>query len=80
MTPHNYLTLVLESLAALKPGETIHADTDLIDGSLIDSFDLVLLVADLEARTGLQVPGEAIHPMNFRTPTAIAMLLSSRVV
>ena len=61
--------------------EGIHPDVDyntcesLIDDGILDSFDIVTLVAQIEAEFGVMIDGLDILPENFETVTAIRNLI-----
>ena len=50
-------------------------DTDLLAAGLLDSFDIVNLVSQLEETFGVEIDPADIVPENFRTISAIAGLM-----
>lgn len=56
------------------PSAALAADTPLLDGGLLDSMEIMLLVSFLEEQLGTSVPLEEVMPENFETPAAIAAL------
>lgn len=50
-------------------------DTDLLAAALLDSFDIVNLVSQLEENFGAEIDPTDIVPENFRTISAIAALM-----
>lgn len=50
-------------------------DTDLLTAGLLDSFDIVNLVSRLEETFGVEIDPTDIVPENFRTVSAIALLM-----
>jgi acyl carrier protein len=59
----------------------IHADTELIEGGILDSLAILNLVGFLEEQFYIVLPVEEFVPENFRTPatiTALAMRLSEK--
>ena len=50
-------------------------DTDLLAAGLLDSFDIVNLVSQLEDTFGIEIDPRYIVPENFRTISAIAVLM-----
>lgn len=70
-------TVVLEVIKTLKPEFDIDINQDLVDSGVLDSFDLLLLVSDLEASTGLNIPGICLTPENFLNVQSISNLLRS---
>ena len=59
----------------------LHCDVDfeteaaLIDGGVLDSFDIVTLVAEIDDAYGVQIPAEALTPENFNSARAIFTLI-----
>lgn len=51
-------------------------DTELLKCDLLDSLDLMKLIAFLERRYRLVVPDDAITPQNFATLAAIRTLIN----
>ena len=47
----------------------------LIDGGLLDSFDIVTLVAEIDDAFGIEIPAEALIPENFNSAKAIFALI-----
>ena len=52
-------------------------DASLFDTGVIDSFDLVDFVADLEKEFNVKVPDNDLHPSKFESLAKIAAYLSS---
>ena len=61
----------------------VHADVDwesetgLIDNGLLDSFDVIALINDLNEAFGVEIDLEHLLPENFNSVQAIARLLQS---
>lgn len=59
----------------------LHCDVDfetedaLIDGGVLDSFDIVTLVAEIDDAFGVEIPAEALLPENFNSAKAIFVLI-----
>ena len=51
------------------------ADTDLFDAEIIDSFEIIKLVMQLEEKFGVVIGVEMITAENFRTVDKIANLI-----
>ncbi len=70
--------VVLNVIKNLKPElDNIDDNQDLVGGGLLDSFDLLILVSDLEMATGLSIPGTSLTPENFYSISSIASLLEN---
>jgi acyl carrier protein len=53
-------------------------EVSLFDNGVIDSFDLVDFVADLEKEFNIKVPDNDLHPSKFESLAKIAAYLSSQ--
>lgn len=62
-------------LAAIRPDANFDASNDYISDGLLDSFDIVTLVADLDTKFGISIPGDLIVPENFMNASSIACLI-----
>ena len=62
----------------LRSGESIDAETDLLEGDLLDSLEVMALVAEVEKRYGVRLENADIAPRNFRTAAALARLVAER--
>ncbi len=68
---------IIDLIIENKPGVEILESSELFDSGLLDSFDLLVLVSDLESRFDVSIPGEKLIPEHFSTPKLIATLVSS---
>lgn len=61
--------------------EELHADVDfkncvtLIDHNILDSFDIITLVADINSEFDVTIPAEEIIPQNFNSAKALYALV-----
>ena len=61
--------------------QEMHDDIDfathktLIDDNVIDSFDIISLIAEIDDRMGVRIPPEELIPENFNSYTAISALI-----
>jgi acyl carrier protein len=70
---------ILEALARVaKAPVPTDREASLFDAGVIDSFDLVDFVADLEKEFNVKVPDNDLHPSKFESLAKIAAYLSSR--
>lgn len=67
---------ILAILSRLHPEFDYASSRDFIGDGLLDSFDIVMLVSELEAEFSVQIPGEQIRAENFTDAGAIARLLA----
>jgi len=66
---------IIKILQTLRPGIDWAAATGLIDDGLLDSFDVITLIGELEAAFSVRIALEHIEPENFNSVAAIASLL-----
>lgn len=66
---------LMELLTALKPEIDFEVEQELIDEGLLDSFDVITLIAEIEDQFGIEVPAEEIVPENFNSAEGIWKLL-----
>jgi acyl carrier protein len=70
---------ILEALARVaKAPVPADREASLFDAGVIDSFDLVDFVADLEKEFNVKVPDNDLHPSKFESLAKIAAYLSSQ--
>ena len=62
---------LMEILTALKPEIDFETETALIDEGLLDSFDMISLIAELEEAFAVEIPAEEILPENFNSAKEI---------
>lgn len=62
--------------------ENLHPDVDfdrcdsLVDGKVLDSFDIVTLIAEISDEFGVAIPANKIVPENFNSLKALCSLIS----
>jgi len=67
--------------ALLEILQELHDDIDfethetLIDDQVIDSFDIITLIAEIDDRIGVTIPPEDLIPENFNSYSAIGALV-----
>jgi len=67
---------VLEFVRSRGPRHAdVTADTDLLDGGLLDSLLLTDIILHLEGRYGIEFEGADVTPGNFRSVSAIVTLV-----
>ena len=66
---------VLEILANLRPEFDFTEDVDFIEHGMLDSFDVVSLVSDLDSTFGISIDGVDIVSENFSSVDSIINLL-----
>lgn len=66
---------ILEILTEIRPEFDFTGSEDFIEEGLLDSFDVVTLVSDIEKNYDISIEGVDILPENFRNAAAIKTLL-----
>lgn len=66
---------LLAILQELHPEVDFRTATALIEGGILDSFDIVTLVAELEDQFGVQVSAGDLIPENFNSAAGICALI-----
>ncbi|MGX5776743.1 acyl carrier protein [Methylorubrum zatmanii] len=69
------MSKVPEILAQIRPETDFAQSKDFFEDGLLDSFDLVTLVSELDKTYGISIDGMQIVPENFNTVGAIEALL-----
>ena len=64
-----------EVLEKIKPGVDFRNNNSLIDDEILDSFDIVTLVAALDDEFDVQITAKDILPENFNSAEAIYKLV-----
>lgn len=67
---------ILEIFRESKPEAEIDESTLLFESGILDSFDLLILVNELESKFEISIPGELLIPEYFSTPLTIENLVS----
>lgn len=62
-------------LSELSSDIDFETEDALIDDGLLDSFDIVTLVAEIDDAFGIEIPAEALIPENFNSAKAIFALI-----
>ena len=62
-------------LSELSSDIDFETENALIDGGMLDSFDIVTLVAEIDDAFGIEIPAEALIPENFNSAKAIFALI-----
>lgn len=62
---------IIKILTDLRPEFDFNQDVDFIEEGMLDSFDLVSLVSDIETELGVAIQGMDIVPENFCSIDAI---------
>jgi acyl carrier protein len=66
---------LIEMLEELHPDVDFRTCDTLIDGKVLDSFDIVTLIADIDSEFDVTIPAEEIIPENFNSAKALFALI-----
>jgi acyl carrier protein len=66
---------LIDILSGLHPDTDFTSHTALIDDGVLDSFDIVTIVADVDDVYGVSIPAEEILPENFNSAQALFALI-----
>ena len=66
---------ILDFLTEIRPEFDFAASTNFIEEGMLDSFDIVSLVASLDEEFGISIDGTEILPENFSSVDSIFQLL-----
>jgi acyl carrier protein len=71
------LKLLAEVLKGIRPEANFTASQDFMADGMLDSFDMIALVATLDETFGISINGVDIVPGHFRNLETIAALLAA---
>ena len=66
---------LLEVLKKIKPGVDFESTDNLIDDEILDSFDIVSIVAAIDKEFDIQITAKDIVPENFNSVESIYELI-----
>ena len=66
---------IMEILTGLHPDVDFETEEHLIDEGVLDSFDIVTLIAEIRERFDVTIPAEQIVPENFNSAKALHALI-----
>ena len=66
---------LMKILWEINPDIDFETEDALIDGGMLDSFEIVTLVAEIDDAFGIEIPAEALIPENFNSAKAIFALI-----
>ena len=68
---------LLHILQELHPEVDFMREERLVEGGILDSFDIVTIVAEVDASYGVMIPPEELTPENFQSARALYGLIAS---
>jgi len=69
------MSILLEILQEMHDDIDFETHVTLIDDGVIDSFDIITLIAEIDDRIGVTIPAEELVPENFNSYAAINALI-----
>jgi D-alanine--poly(phosphoribitol) ligase subunit 2 len=66
---------LLQILEGLHPDVDFETCDTLIDDAVIDSFDIITLIAEIDSEFDVTIPAEEIIPENFNSAKALYALI-----
>ena len=69
------MEILLEILEDIHPDVNFKKEQGLIDDGIIDSFDIIRIVADIDEEYDVAIPPEEIVPENFNSAQALYQLI-----
>lgn len=66
---------IREILVDIRPEYDFFEDVNFIEAGMLDSFDVISLVTDIEEKFGIQIDGSDILPENFCSIDSIKNLI-----
>lgn len=66
---------LLRILNELHPEVDFETETGLVDNKILDSFDIVTIVAEVDAEFDVQIPAVELTPENFNSAQALFALV-----
>lgn len=66
---------LLKILCELHPEVDFRTETRLINDGILDSFDIITIVAEIDEEYDVQVPAEELIPENFNSAAALYALV-----
>jgi len=70
------MSILLEILQEMHDDVDFETHTTLIDDNVIDSFDIITLIAEVDDRIGVTIPADELVPENFNSYSAISALIA----
>jgi len=75
MESEENMSILLEILQEMHEDIDFETHVTLIDDKVIDSFDIITLIAEIDDRIGVTIPADELIPENFNSYAAISALI-----
>ncbi|MCL2079015.1 MAG: phosphopantetheine-binding protein [Oscillospiraceae bacterium] len=69
------MDILLEILKEMYEDIDFHTHETLIDDKVIDSFDIISLIAEIDDKIGVSIPPEELVPENFNSYAAMCAMI-----
>ncbi|MFZ4435677.1 MAG: acyl carrier protein [Flavobacterium psychrophilum] len=69
---------ILEILNDIRPDVDFNEETNLVDGGILDSFDIVSIISELNDAFDIHIRVTDLKPENFNSLGAISQLVTSK--
>jgi len=66
---------LLEILSGIRPDVDFAKETQLIDGQILDSFDIISIVNELNEAYDIEIDVDDLEPVNFNSAQAMMELI-----
>lgn len=66
---------LIELLKGIRPDVDFENETELIDDGILDSFDVVSIISEIDDTFGVQIRINELEPENFNSAEAIWTLI-----
>ena len=66
---------LLEILKGIRPDVDFENETSLVDDGVLDSFDVVSIISELDDAFGVQIRIDELDPENFNSAASIMALI-----
>lgn len=70
---------LLEILSDLHPEVDFETEIDLVDGGILDSFDIVSLISEINEEFDVTIGAAELTPENFNSAEAIYALIQKKL-
>ncbi len=68
---------LLKIMSEVRPDIDFEKETELIDADILDSFDIIAIVSDVNDQFGIQINVNDLLPENFNSAAALYDLIQS---
>lgn len=68
---------IIEIIKEIKPGAEVKEDSHLIDDGIMDSFDMIMFVGELNDAFDVEIGVEEFIPENFESPKTLEALIQT---